>query len=293
MGKYDGKNVVITGGSSGLGLATAQLLTDEGARVMITGRTPETLQAASRQLGDTAITVRSDTSSLDDIDALADRVKAEFATVDALFVNAGIGSYDPFETVTEQTYDEVFAINTKGPYFTVQKLTPLLAEGSGVVLTTSIANVLAYDAVSVYSASKAALRSMARTLARELMPRKIRVNAVSPGPIDVGKLRGTACGAGGQAESRVRREQSDEALRLCRRIRQGRSVHGLRRDVHDRSRAGRRRRPLTAVTRSGSQTGPECASRLCRHTSPAAATAAGSKPGGTGPPATNARTRAS
>lgn len=189
MGKYDGKNVVITGGSSGLGLATAQLLTDEGARVMITGRTPETLQAASRQLGDTAITVRSDTSSLDDIDALADRVKAEFATVDALFVNAGIGSYDPFETVTEQTYDEVFAINTKGPYFTVQKLTPLLAEGSGVVLTTSIANVLAYDAVSVYSASKAALRSMARTLARELMPRKIRVNAVSPGPIDVGKLK--------------------------------------------------------------------------------------------------------
>ncbi len=188
MGKYDDKNVVITGGSSGLGLATAQLLTDEGARVMITGRTPETLQTASRQLGDTAITVRSDTSSLDDIDALTDRVKAEFATVDALFVNAGIGSYDPFETVTEQTYDEVFAINTKGPYFTVQKLTPLLAEGSGVVLTTSIANVLAYDAVSVYSASKAALRSMARTLARELLPRKIRVNAVSPGPIDVGKL---------------------------------------------------------------------------------------------------------
>lgn len=188
MGRYNGKNVVVIGGSSGLGLATAQLLADDGARVMVTGRHQETLEDAGRRLGGNAVTVRSDVGSLPEIDALADRVKAEFGTVDALLVNAGIGSYDPFDAVPEQTYDEVFTINTKGPFFTVQKLAPLLAEGSGVVLTTSIVNVLAYDAVSVYSASKAALRSMARTLARELLPRKIRVNAVSPGPIDTGKL---------------------------------------------------------------------------------------------------------
>jgi NAD(P)-dependent dehydrogenase (short-subunit alcohol dehydrogenase family) len=188
MGRYDGKNVVITGGSSGLGLATAQHLVDEGARVLITGRTWETLEDAGRRLGDNAITVQSDTSSLPKIDALADRVKAEFGTVDALFVNAGIGSFDPFDAVTEQTFDEVFAINVKGPFFTVQKLAPLLAEGSGVVLTTSTANQTGWDALSVYSASKAALRSMARTLSRELLPRKIRVNAISPGSIDTGKL---------------------------------------------------------------------------------------------------------
>jgi NAD(P)-dependent dehydrogenase (short-subunit alcohol dehydrogenase family) len=188
MGRYDGKNVVITGGSSGLGLATAQHLVDEGARVLITGRTPETLEDAGRRLGGNAVTVQSDASSLSEIDALADRVEAEFGTVDALFVNAGIGSFDPFDAVTEQTFDEVFAINTKGPFFTVQKLAPLLAEGSGVVLTTSTANQAGWDALSVYSASKAALRSMARTLSRELLPRRIRVNAISPGSIDTGKL---------------------------------------------------------------------------------------------------------
>ncbi len=188
MGRYDGKNVVITGGSSGLGLATAQHLVDEGARVLITGRTRETLEDAGRRLGGNAITVQSDASSLPAIDALADRVKAEFGTVDALFVNAGIGSFDRFDAVTEQTFDEVFAINVKGPFFTVQKLAPLLVEGSGVVLTTSTANQTGWDALSVYSATKAALRSMARTLSRELLPRGIRVNAISPGSIDTGKL---------------------------------------------------------------------------------------------------------
>lgn len=188
MGKYDGKNVVITGGSSGLGLATARFLVDNGARVMVTGRHRETLEDAGRQLGANGITVQSDASSLPDIDALAGRVKAEFGTVDALVVNAGVGSFDPFDAVTEQTFDEVFAINTKGPFFTVQKLAPLLAAGSGVVLTTSIANQTGWDALSVYSASKAALRSMARTLSRELLPRNIRVNAISPGSIDTGKL---------------------------------------------------------------------------------------------------------
>ena len=188
MSRYDGKNVVITGGSSGLGLAAAQYLVDNGARVLVTGRQRETLEDAGRRLGGNGIPVQSDTSSLPDIDALADRVRSEFGTVHALILNAGIGSFDPFDAVTEPTFDEVFAINVKGPFFTVQKLAPLLAEGSGVVLTTSIANQTGWDALSVYSASKAALRSMARTLSRELLPKGIRVNAISPGSIDTGKL---------------------------------------------------------------------------------------------------------
>ena len=188
MGRYDKKNVVITGGSSGLGLAAAQYLVDNGARVLVTGRSRDTLEEAGRRLGSNGLTVRSDASSLADIDALAGRVRDEFGTIDALVVNAGIGSFDPFEAVTEETFDEVFAINTKGPFFTVQKLAPLLTEGSGVVLTTSIANQTGWDALSVYSASKAALRSMARTLSKELLPMGIRVNAISPGSIDTGKL---------------------------------------------------------------------------------------------------------
>jgi len=188
MGRYEGKRIAITGGTSGLGLATAQHLIDEGARVLITGRTPSAVAAAGRQLGDNAVAVESDTSSLPQIDALADRVKAEFGTVDALVVNAGIGSFDPFDAVTEQTYDEVFAINTKGPFFTVQRLAPLISEGGSVILNTSIANQTGWPALSVYSASKAALRSMARTFGKELLPRNIRVNAISPGSIDTGKL---------------------------------------------------------------------------------------------------------
>ncbi|MFF4313105.1 SDR family oxidoreductase [Streptomyces sp. 900105755] len=188
MSTYDGKKIVITGGSSGIGLTTARLFADGGARVLITGRTPSALDAALEQLGDKAVAVRSDAANLKDIEALADTVAEHFGEVDALFVNAGVTASAPFDSTTEEMYDTVFAINTKGPYFTVQALAPLLHEGSGVVLTTSVVNVLGLDALSVYSASKAALRSMTRTLARELLPRKVRVNAVSPGPIDTGVL---------------------------------------------------------------------------------------------------------
>jgi NAD(P)-dependent dehydrogenase (short-subunit alcohol dehydrogenase family) len=188
MGRYKGKNVVITGGSSGLGLATARLLVGEGARVLITGRLQAALEAARDRLGDNASAVRSDASSSADIDALADRVRAEFGTVDALFANAGVNGFAPFEATSEELFDELLTINAKGPYFTVQKLVPLLAEGSGVVLTTSVVNVLGLPALRAYAASKAALRSMTRSMARELLPRKVRVNAVSPGPIDSGIL---------------------------------------------------------------------------------------------------------
>ena len=189
MGSYDGKSVVITGGSSGFGFTTAKMLAAGGARVLITGRNQATLDSAREQLGDNAVAVRGDVAVLSDLDALADRVQAEFGTIDALFVNAGVTRFEPFEQMSEQAYDELFAINTKGAYFTVQKLAPLLREGSGVVLTTSIANVKGLPLISAYAASKAALRSMTRGLARELLPRKVRVNAVSPGPIDTGILK--------------------------------------------------------------------------------------------------------
>jgi NAD(P)-dependent dehydrogenase (short-subunit alcohol dehydrogenase family) len=183
MGRYDGKTAVITGGASGMGLATAKLLVEEGARVLVTGRTAATLEAAQSELGSAAIVMASDAASMADIDNLAGAVKNSFHTLDLLFVNAGVGPFVPFADVTEAIYDDVFAINTKGPYFTVQKLAPLMPEGSAVVLTTSIANVKGMPMISVYAASKAALRSMARTLATELQPRGIRVNAVTPGPI--------------------------------------------------------------------------------------------------------------
>ncbi|MEU1755555.1 SDR family oxidoreductase [Micromonospora matsumotoense] len=188
MSTYEGKTVVITGGGSGIGLATARLLVDAGARVLITGRDHATLDAARDQLGENATAVRSDAASIPDIEALADRVSAEFGTVDALFVNAGINGFAPFESTSEKLFDQLLAVNAKGPYFTVQKLAPLMAEGSGVVLTTSVANVLGLPTLSAYAATKAAVRSMTRSLARELLPRRIRVNAVSPGPIDSGIL---------------------------------------------------------------------------------------------------------
>jgi NAD(P)-dependent dehydrogenase (short-subunit alcohol dehydrogenase family) len=188
MGKYTGKSIVITGGSSGVGLETAKLFAHEGARVLITGRSQATLDAAKSELGPDAIAVQSDSTSLSDIDALADRVKTDFGSIDALFVNAGINGFAPFESTPEEMYDEVFAINAKGPYFTVQKLAPLIVEGGGVVLTTSVANVQAIPTLSAYSASKGALRAMTRGLARELLPQGVRVNAVSPGAINTGIL---------------------------------------------------------------------------------------------------------
>ncbi|MFI5845370.1 SDR family oxidoreductase [Catenuloplanes sp. NPDC051500] len=188
MGRYDGKRALITGGGSGLGLATARLLAGEGAHVIITGRTQDTLDKARAEIGGDVTAVRSDSASRSDIEALAAFVDADGGPLDGLFVNAGINGFASFEETPEEMYDRLFAINAKGPYFTVQRLVPALAPGSGVVFTTSVINRMGYPLTSVYSATKAALRSMTRTMARELLPRGVRVNAVSPGPIDTGIL---------------------------------------------------------------------------------------------------------
>ncbi|WP_186060949.1 SDR family oxidoreductase [Burkholderia gladioli] len=184
MKKYDGKRAVIIGGTSGMGLATAKMLLDEGARVLVTGRSQAGLESAQQALGGSAIVFSSDARSLTDIDALATRVKSEFAIFDLFFVNAGFSIPTPLDSVTEAIYDEMFNLNAKGPFFAVQKLAPLINRGGSVVLTTSVANVKGLPGQATYGAAKAALRSFARVLATELLPQEIRVNAVSPGPID-------------------------------------------------------------------------------------------------------------
>lgn len=188
MGHYDGKRVLVTGGTSGIGLATARLLAQQGARVIVTGTSEASLESARSALGSDTLMVKSDAASLSDIDALAGRVKTEFAAIDALLICAGQTSFAPFSDMTEEVYDRLFRVNAKGPYFTLQKLAPLIASGGAVVMVTSVANALGIPMVSAYAASKAALRSMVRSLAAELLPRGIRVNAVSPGPIDSGIL---------------------------------------------------------------------------------------------------------
>ena len=186
MKQYEAKRVVIIGGTSGIGLATAKMLLNGGARVLVTGRSQAGLDSAQKQLGTGAIVVSSDARSLTDIDALASRVKTEFDTFDLLFVNAGFSIPTPLESVTEAIYDEMFNLNAKGPFFAVQKLAPMISRGGSVVLTTSIANVKGMPGQAIYGAAKAALRSFGRVLAAELLPREIRVNAVSPGPTDTG-----------------------------------------------------------------------------------------------------------
>ncbi|MFP2905627.1 SDR family oxidoreductase [Pyxidicoccus sp. 3LFB2] len=181
MGRYAGKKAVVTGGTQGMGLATVKALLDGGAEVLLTGRNEKTLEVARRELGPRAHVVRSDTASLADIDALAKTVEEKLGRVDFVFINAGFARLGMFADVTEAVYDQTFDINTKGAYFTAQRLAPLVRDGGSFVFTTSIANVTGVPGMSVYSGSKAALRSFAQGLAAELLPRGIRVNAVSPG----------------------------------------------------------------------------------------------------------------
>jgi NAD(P)-dependent dehydrogenase (short-subunit alcohol dehydrogenase family) len=179
--KLQGKKAVITGGSTGIGFETAKQFLAEGARVIVTGQNEERLSKAAAELGDGAIGVRADVRSVADLDLLAAKVKAEFGKLDILFANAGIGFFAPLEQIDESFYDKQFDTNVKGVFFTVQKLAPVLDDGASVILNASAVNAKGVAAGSVYFATKAAVRSLARSLAAELGGRSIRVNALSPG----------------------------------------------------------------------------------------------------------------
>jgi NAD(P)-dependent dehydrogenase (short-subunit alcohol dehydrogenase family) len=183
MRRFEGKVAVITGGNSGIGLATSRRLRDEGARVAICGRNQATLDQTANLLGGEALAIRADVSKPGDIDELFSVVRQTLGKIDILFVNAGVANFAPIEKVSEEQYDEQFDVNTKGAYFTIQKALPHLNDGASIILTTSVAGHKGRPTGVVYAATKAALRSFTRSVAAALVGRNIRVNAVSPGPI--------------------------------------------------------------------------------------------------------------
>ena len=191
-GKLEGKIALVTGGSSGIGLATAQEFVKEGAYVYITGRRQSELDKAVKTIGKQVTAVRADVASLTDLDRLFGQIKQEKGRLDVVFANAGGGSFAPLGTITEELYDQTFNTNVKGVLFTVQKALPLIPDGGSIILNASIVSIKGMQAFSVYSATKAAVRSFARSWTTDLKDRKIRVNVVSPGPIDTPIIDGLA-----------------------------------------------------------------------------------------------------
>ena len=190
--KLEGKTAVVTGGSTGIGLAAAKQLVLEGAYVYITGRRQSELDAAVKTIGSNVTAIRADSSSLSDLDKVYAQIKQQKGRVDILFANAGGGRFAPLGTITEEHFDTTFNTNVKGLVFTVQKALPLMPDGSAIILNASIASIKGVGAFSVYSASKAAVRSLARSWTVDLKDRKIRVNAISPGSIETPGLAGLA-----------------------------------------------------------------------------------------------------
>jgi NAD(P)-dependent dehydrogenase (short-subunit alcohol dehydrogenase family) len=182
-GRFQGKVAVVTGGNSGIGLGVAKAYAREGAQVAITGRNEKTLKDAAKEIGDGTLTIRSDAGKIADIEAAMAQIQQRFGRIDALFVNAGIGKFVPFEEVTEAFFDETIGINLKGVFFTVQKAAPLMPRGSAIVLNASINAHLGMPGTTVYGATKAAVLNLAKTLSADLLEKGIRVNAISPGPI--------------------------------------------------------------------------------------------------------------
>jgi NAD(P)-dependent dehydrogenase (short-subunit alcohol dehydrogenase family) len=183
MKRLEGRVAVVTGGNSGIGLATAKRFQQEGAKVAISGRSKKTLNEAVGTIGNGVLAIQADVTQLEDLDRLYTEVSQTLGKIDVLFVNASVGQFSPLAETSENEYDEIFDINMKGAYFTIQKALPLLNDGASIVLNTSVADRIGQVGTSAYSATKAALRSVARTAAAELVGRGIRVNAVAPGPI--------------------------------------------------------------------------------------------------------------
>jgi len=184
MGRLDGKIALVTGGNSGIGLATAKHFVDEGAYVFITGRRDAELTAAVKEIGKNVTAVRGDVSNLGDLDRLFAQIKTEKGRLDIVFANAGVARYGRLGEISEELYDTTFDINVKGVVFTVQKALPLMPDGAAIIVNSSIVGSKGFSANSIYSATKAAVRSFARTWTTDLKDRRIRVNAISPGSID-------------------------------------------------------------------------------------------------------------
>jgi NAD(P)-dependent dehydrogenase (short-subunit alcohol dehydrogenase family) len=195
--RLDGKIAVVTGGSSGIGLATAQRFVQEGAYVFIFGRSQSEVDKAVQDIGKNVTGVQGDVSNLADLDRLYDTVKQQKGRIDVLFANAGILEFAPLGSITESQVDKSFDINVKGLLFTVQKALPLFQDGGSIILTASVNASTGFEATSVYSATKAAVRSFARCWTVDLKHRKIRVNAISPGPIDTPMTRSMVQGESG------------------------------------------------------------------------------------------------
>ena len=181
--RFKGKVAVVTGGNSGIGLGVAKAYAQEGAQVAITGRNKNTLEAAAKEIGDGTLAIQSDAGNLAEIEAAMKKINERFGRIDALFVNAGVGQFVPFEQITEKFFDETVDINMKGVFFTVQKAIPLMSKGSAIVLNASINAHLGMPGTTVYGATKAAVVNMAKTLSADLLEKGIRVNVISPGPI--------------------------------------------------------------------------------------------------------------
>lgn len=184
MDRLKGKTVLITGGTSGIGLATARLFLAEGARLAVTGRDTQRLAAAQEELGSETLVICSEAGSLDEIDYLMEQVKSRFGKLDVLFLNAASVTPSPIDLVTETQFDEIMNVNFKGAFFTIQKALPLLNSNASIIVTTSITNKTASPIFNIYGASKAALRSVVQSLSLALINRGIRINAINPGPID-------------------------------------------------------------------------------------------------------------
>jgi NAD(P)-dependent dehydrogenase (short-subunit alcohol dehydrogenase family) len=189
MGKLDGKIALITGGNSGIGFATANEFVKEGAYVFITGRDQSKLDESVKKIGSNVTGVQGDVGKLGDLDRLFEQIKKEKGKLDIVFANAGIAKYAPLGSIDEEHFDSIFDGNVKGLLFTVQKALPLLPDGASVILTSSVVGSKGLGNNSVYAATKAAIRSFARTWTTDLKARRIRVNAISPGPIDTEGLR--------------------------------------------------------------------------------------------------------